>query len=104
MSIDHPYLLVAATLLASPFVFSLAHLCFGNRDQFVEDIGASGESGLWGLLANLFQVNYSYSKYGWYTTSGMRGVVLNIILFTLGSAALVATAYHLLVFVAGWFG
>ena len=103
IDIDHPYLLAAAVLVASPFLFSLARFFFGNSDQFVEDIGLSGENRPWGLLANLFQVNYTYSRFGWYTTSGLRGIVLDVICFVFAAAALIAAAYHLLVFVAQWF-
>ncbi len=90
-------------MLAIPFWLPLARFFFGNRDQFLEDVGLTSEAGTWGIFANFFQANYRYSGYGWYSSSGLRGIVLRIMCFVLVWAALTVAAYHLVLFVARWF-
>ena len=98
MNVDHPYLLAVAVLPTIPFLFPLARFFFDGFDQFVEDLGLTGK-GQW-----LFLVDFLHPFNTRYSQLGVRGAFLNIIGFLVVWAALVAAAYHLLVFLASYIG
>lgn len=89
---EHPYVLLAAVVLAMPLLHPLVGMFFGGAVQMAEDIGVTSTENRWRVLVGLLRMDAMLYR-------GNPGIFLNIIGFLLAFAAFIAAAYHLLL----WF-
>jgi hypothetical protein len=86
---EHPYLVLASTVLVLPTLLPLVGYFFGGSSQFAEDVGITSSQNRWRVLVGIFSLDNGVYR-------GQPGVLLNIIGLLLLYAAFAAAAYHLL--------
>lgn len=92
MSVEHPYLLIAAIVIALPVLVPLGRLFFVNRDEFAEEIGITPGPGRLELLLDALVVAFAPPFFG------LRWAIVKLIALLVCWSAFIAAAYHLLTF------
>ena len=88
MTVAHPTILVVAVVAALLVLPYLARAFFGNRDQFIDDVGLSDRANYPRLIVDLLW---------WFWFFPGRGIWFNILWFLVALAIAVAVTYNLLV-------